>query len=68
MYLSKKHNELGWVQQFHLGALWDNNTRMLSQLGPNTGWNSIGDWLQAENVSKFLNKLGVAKQLCNTII
>lgn len=68
MFLSKKYNELGWVQQFHLGALRDNNTRMLDQLGPNTGWDSIGDWLQAEKLSKFLNKLDGENQLCKTII
>jgi glucuronate isomerase len=33
--------EKGWVQQFHLGALRNNNSRMLSQLGPDTGWDSI---------------------------
>ena len=68
MFLSTKYHELKWVQQFHLGALRDNNTRMLDQLGPNTGWDSIGDWLQAENFSKFLNKLDGVNKLCKTII
>ena len=68
MFLSTKYHELKWVQQFHLGALRDNNTRMLDQLGPNTGWDSIGDWLQAENLSKFLNKLDGVNKLCKTII
>ena len=39
--------EKGWVQQFHLGALRNNNSRMLGLLGPDTGWDSIGDFSQA---------------------
>ncbi|MDO1513854.1 glucuronate isomerase [Maribacter confluentis] len=68
MFLSKTYHELGWVQQFHLGALRNNNTRMLNQLGPNTGWDSIGDWLQAEHLSNYLNQLDGKDQLCKTII
>ncbi len=68
LFLSQKYHEFGWVQQFHLGALRDNNDRMLTQLGANTGWDSIGDWPQAENLSKFLNQLDSQNQLCKTII
>ena len=68
LFLSKKYHEYDWVQQFHLGALRNNNTRMLTLLGPDTGWDSIGDWLQAENLSKFLNKLDSDNTLCKTII
>ena len=39
--------EIGWIQQYHLGALRNNNTRMLQKLGPDTGWDSIGDFSQA---------------------
>lgn len=58
----------GWVQQFHLGALRNNNTRMLTILGPDTGWDSIGDYTQAEALSKFLNKLDTEDKLAKTII
>ena len=60
--------EKGWVQQFHLGALRNNNARMLSQLGPDTGWDSIGDFSQARALSKFLNKLDTTDQLAKTIL
>jgi glucuronate isomerase len=60
--------EKGWVQQFHLGALRNNNTRMLSQLGPDTGWDSIGDFSQAKALSKFLNKLDTENKLAKTIL
>jgi glucuronate isomerase len=60
--------EKGWVQQFHLGALRNNNTRMLSKLGPDTGWDSIGDFSQAKALSKFLNKLDTENKLAKTIL
>jgi len=67
-YLSQEYHTRGWVQQFHLGALRNNNTRMLAELGPDTGWDSIADYPQAENLSKFLNSLDVEDQLTKTII
>ena len=60
--------EKGWVQQFHLGALRNNNSRMLQQLGPDTGWDSIGDFSQSRSLSVFLNKLDNDNKLAKTII
>jgi glucuronate isomerase len=60
--------EKGWIQQFHLGALRNNNARMLTNLGPDTGWDSIGDFSQARALSKFLNKLDTTDQLAKTIL
>ena len=60
--------EKGWVQQYHLGALRNNNARMLKQLGPDTGWDSIGDFSQAKALAKFLNKLDSTNQLAKTIL
>ncbi|TAH03628.1 MAG: glucuronate isomerase [Sphingobacteriales bacterium] len=60
--------ERGWVQQYHLGALRNNNTRMLKQLGPDTGWDSIGDFSQAKALAKFLNRLDTNNKLAKTII
>lgn len=60
--------EKGWVQQFHLGALRNNNSRMLQQLGPDTGWDSIGDFSQARAAAAFLNKLDSDNKLTKTII
>lgn len=61
-------HEKGWVQQYHLGALRSNNTRKLKELGPDTGWDSIGDFSQARSLSKFLNKLDEEDHLAKTII
>lgn len=61
-------HEKGWVQQYHLGALRNNNSRMLESSGPDTGWDSIGDFRQARSLSKFLNKLDSTNQLAKTIL
>jgi glucuronate isomerase len=60
--------EKGWVQQFHLGALRNNNARMMQQLGPDTGWDSIGDFSQARALATFLNKLDSDNKLAKTIL
>ena len=67
-YLGVKYHELGWTQQFHLGALRNNNVRMESKLGPDTGFDSIGDWKQASALSTFLNSLDETDQLAKTIL
>lgn len=61
-------HEKGWVQQYHLGALRNNNSRMQQLLGPDTGWDSIGDFSQARSLSKFLNNLDRENKLAKTII
>ncbi len=60
--------EKGWVQQYHLGALRNNNTRMMKQLGADTGWDSVGDFSQAKALAKFLNRLDENDQLAKTIL
>jgi glucuronate isomerase len=60
--------EKGWVQQYHLGALRNNNSRMLKRLGPDTGWDSIGDFSQGRQIAKFLNRLDTNNQLAKTIL
>jgi len=65
---AKWDHEKGWVQQYHLGALRNNNARMLKQLGADTGWDSIGDFSQARSLAKFLNKLDETNQLAKTIL
>ena len=68
LYLSETYHEFGWVQQFHLGALRNNNKRMLKELGPDTGWDSIADYSQAENLSSFLDALDGKDKLTKTIL
>ncbi len=58
----------GWTKQLHLGALRNNNDRLLAQLGPDTGFDSIGDFPQAKTLSAYLNKLDSDNLLPKTII
>lgn len=67
-YFATWDHEKGWVQQFHFGALRNNNSRALRQLGPDTGWDSIGDFPQGVALSKFLDKLDSNNQLAKTIL
>lgn len=60
--------EKGWIQQYHLGALRNNNSRMLRQLGTDTGWDSIGDFPQARAMSVFLNRLDANNTLTKTVL
>lgn len=60
--------EAGWTQQYHYGAIRDNNTLMYNQLGADTGFDSIGEFNTARSMSRFLNELNVQGKLARTII
>lgn len=60
--------EKGWTQQFHLGALRNTNSRALRTLGPDTGWDSIGDWGQAQALARLLDTLDSQGKLPRTIL
>jgi glucuronate isomerase len=60
--------DAGWVTQLHLGPLRDTNTKMLKLIGPNTGFDSIGDFNQALPLAKFLDRLNSADKLPKTIL
>ncbi len=57
-----------WTQQFHYGAMRDNNTGMFRTLGPDTGFDSIGQFNTARAMSSFFNRLATAHRLTRTII
>jgi glucuronate isomerase len=68
LHLGRIYHEFGWVQQYHLGALRNNNKRLLRQLGKDTGFDSMGDYPQAQMLSAFLNALEESDQLTKTIL
>ncbi len=68
VYLAEMDHEKGWTQQYHLGALRNNNARKLRQLGPDTGWDSIGDFAQGRALSAFLSRLDSDDKLAKTVI
>lgn len=57
-----------WTQQFHYGAIRDNNTKMFNLLGPDTGFDSIGQFNTSKAMSKFFNRLASEDKLTKTII
>ncbi len=66
--LGRMYHRRNWTQQFHLGALRNNNTRMMRELGPDTGFDSIGDWQQAPALARFLDQLDSSDELTRTIL
>jgi len=66
--LSLMNHNKNWVQQFHYGALRNNNQKMFDLLGPNTGYDSIGEPNVAVNLSNSLNRLEQQNALAKTII
>jgi glucuronate isomerase len=61
-------HEKGWAQQYHIGPIRSNNTRMFKSIGPNTGFDSIGDFKQAIPMARFLDSLDKENKLTKTII
>lgn len=66
--LGRLYHQHGWTQQFHLGALRNTNERMLRALGPDTGFDSIGDFPHSVTLARFLNALDSTNQLTKTIL
>ena len=60
--------EKGWTQQFHYGAIRNNNTKMFKLLGPDTGFDSIGEFTTAKAMAKFLDRLNTEGKLAKTIL
>ena len=67
-HLALMDHASGWTQQFHLGALRNNSTRMVQSLGPDTGFDSIGDFSHARSLARFFDRLDRTDQLAQTIV
>jgi glucuronate isomerase len=66
--LCRMNHKRGWTQQFHVGAMRNNNKRMFRQMGPDTGWDSIGIAQDASKISRFLSELDNNDKLTKTIL
>lgn len=60
--------EKGWTKQLHLGARRNNNTRRFKEMGPDTGWDSIGDYAQGDGLGCYLDRLDQENSLPKTVI
>jgi glucuronate isomerase len=58
----------GWTQQFHLGALRNQNSRAFRSLGPDTGYDSIGDFTMGRSLGRLLDRLDSRDKLAKTIL
>jgi glucuronate isomerase len=68
LFVGRLNAEKGWAMQLHLGAIRNNNTRLLQALGPDTGFDSIGDFPQVQALAAFLNRLDQENALPRTIL
>lgn len=68
IFLAKEYAKLGWVMQLHLGTLKDVNRRMFSLIGPDSGFDAMGDNNIAQPLSKLLNKIDETGELPKTIL
>jgi glucuronate isomerase len=68
LFFGQLDAEKSWTKQLHLGALRNANSRMHRQLGPDTGFDSIGDWPQVERLARYLDRLNDAGALPKMIV
>lgn len=66
--LARMNHEKGWAQQFHFGPMRNVNGRMFDMLGPDAGFDTIGDWSSGQALARFLNALDVDGKLAKTIL
>ena len=66
--LARMDAEKGWTQQFHFGALRNINSKALATLGPDTGYDTIGDFEMARGLARFLDRLDREGRLAKTIL
>lgn len=62
------NHDMGWAQQLHLGPIRNNNTRMFHALGPDSGFDSVGDLPMARPLAKFLDRLDREDRLTRTVL
>jgi glucuronate isomerase len=68
LYLGRLDAAAGWTKQLHLGAIRDNNRRLCGIIGENGGFDSIGDFPQARNLSAYLNELDASDELPRVVL
>lgn len=67
-WLGEQYHARGWVMQLHVGAQRNNSSRQVRLRGPDTGFDSIGDWPQAGSLARYLDGLDRNDRLPKTIL
>lgn len=68
VFLAKEYKEMGWVMEIHIGAIRDNNQVMFRRLGPDTGFDAVGDGSNAKALSHLLNAMEETHNLPKTVL
>lgn len=68
VFLGREYARRGWVMQLHIGTIRNNNTRMQMLLGPDTGFDAVGDETYAYSLSRFLDALDITNELPKTVL
>ncbi len=68
LHFGRMDAQKGWTKQLHVGARRNNNSRRLAELGPDTGFDSIGDWPQIDSLASYLDRLDAENSLPRTIL
>jgi glucuronate isomerase len=68
VFLGREYARLGWAMQLHLGVIRNVNSRMMRNLGPDTGFDTIGDYVFSEALAKLLDALDTTNELPKTIL
>lgn len=68
LFLAREYARRNWVMQLHMGTIRNNNSRMMKQLGPDTGFDATGDFTFAQALSKTLDALDATDELPKTIL
>ena len=68
LFFGRLDAEKGWVKQLHVGALRNNNTRLMKAVGPDTGFDSISDYPQCQTLAAYLDRLDQENALPKTIL
>lgn len=68
LFFGRLDSSRGWTKQLHLGALRNNNTRLLELLGADAGVDSMGDFPQARTLARYLDTLDAAGELPRIVL
>lgn len=67
-FLSKEYKKRDWVMELHFGVLRNNNSNMFEKMGPDTGYDTMGDYSVVESLSNLLNSMDMKNELPKTIL
>lgn len=68
LFLGREYARLNWTMQLHIGVIRNVNSRMMEKLGPDTGFDCIGDYSFAKGLCSLLDSLDRTNKLPRTIL